>query len=304
MKNLALLFIFGFLSIQAQAVYPKGQSQASSTPPKVNNTQNFPNDAFSDMEKAFMEIESEAEPTLQDEYFLGRAVAANILAIYKPYTTNPALTRYVNLICQTIVINSPHPEVFNGYHALILDSTEFNAFSSPGGHIFITKGLLELTDSEDTLAAVIAHELAHIMLKHSINLINNMRFNDEMSAIADRASVFAGRGSAAAQRLMVFRDSVSSMMDTLLKNGYSQEQELEADQEAIILLAASGYNPMSIMDVLKLMQSIENSRRSGFNTTHPSARERIANVGIWVGSRQVRDNSLLRAARFRKAMAK
>jgi predicted Zn-dependent protease len=94
------------------------------------------------------------------------------------------------------------------------------------------------------------------------------------------------------------------MMDALLKNGYSQEQELEADQEAIILLAASGYNPMAIMDVLKLMQSIENSRRSGFNTTHPSARERIANIGIWIGSRQVRDNSSLRSARFTKAMAK
>jgi len=298
MKNFALLFVFGFLFIGA--IYPKGQSQAGNTPPKANSTLNFPDAAFSDMEKAF--LESETETTLQDEYFLGRAVAANILAIYKPYTANQALTSYVNLICQTIVINSSHPEIFNGYHTLILDSPELNAFSSPGGHIFVTRGLVELTDSEDMLAAVIAHELAHIMLKHSINIINTMRFNEEMSAIADRASAFAGRGSAAAQRLLVFRDSVGAMMDTLLKNGYSQRQELEADQEAIILLAASGYNPMAIMDVLKALQTIENSQRSGFSTTHPSASERIANVGIWIGNRQ--DNSLLRSARFRKVLAK
>ena len=302
MRNFALLFIFGFLSTQAQAVYPKGQSQASSTPPKTNNIQYFPNDVISDMERALME--SEAEPTQQDEYFLGRAVAANILAIYKPYTANPALTSYVNLICQTIVINSSYPEIFNGYHALILDSPEVNAFSGPGGHIFITKGLLELTYSEDMLATVIAHELAHIMLKHSTNLINTMRFSDELSAIAGRASGIAGRGSASAQRLLVFRDSVTAMMDNLLKNGYSQKQEMEADQEAIILLAASGYNPQAILDVLKLLQSIENSQRSGFNTTHPSARERITNVGIWIGNRQVRDNSSIRSSRFNKVMVK
>jgi beta-barrel assembly-enhancing protease len=300
MKNFILLFIFGFLSIQAQAVYPKGQSQAGSTPPKASNIQYFPNDAISDMERVIME--NEAEPTLQDEYFLGRAVAANILAIYKPYTTNPALTNYVNLICQTIVINSPNPEIFNGYHALILDSPELNAFSSPGGHIFITKGLIELTDSEDMLAAVIAHELAHIMLKHSVNLINTMRFSDEMAAIADRASALAGGGSISAQSLLVFRNSVNAMMDNLLKNGYSQKQELQADQEAIILLMASGYNPQAILDVLKILQSTANSQRSGFSTTHPSTRERITNMGLWIGNRQVQDNIPLRSARFRNIL--
>jgi len=293
-KSFVLLFIFGLLFIQA--IYPRGQSQTSNTPSRANNTPNFPDDAFSDMERAFME--SEAETTPQDEYLLGRAVAANILAIYKPYTANPALTNYVNLICQAIVINSPYPEIFNGYHVLVLDSPELNAFASPGGHIFITKGLVELTASEDMLAAVIAHELAHIMLKHSISTINAMKFIDEMAATADRASGFAGRDSAA-QRILGFRNSVGSMMDTILKNGYSQEQELEADQEAIILLAASAYNPMAIMDVLKALQNTENFQSGGWNTTHPSARERIANVRIWVGNRQVRDNSSFRALRFR-----
>jgi len=293
-KIVALLFVLGFIFIWP--VHSRGQSQAAKTPPKANNTQILIDDAFSDLERAFME--SEVEPTSQDEYYLGRAVAANILAIYKPYTANPTLTKYVNLICQAIVINSPHPEIFNGYHVLILDSPDLNAFASPGGHIFITKGLVELTASEDMLAAVIAHELAHIMMKHSINIINNMRSNDEMTTLADRASGFAGRDSAAAQRLLVFRDSVRAVMDTFLKNGYSQEQELEADREAIILLAASGYNPLALSEILKLLQNKDNSQHIGMNTTHPSTGERIANVGMWIGSRQVFDNSSYRASRF------
>jgi predicted Zn-dependent protease len=293
-KPFALFCIFGFLFIQT--AYPKGQSQASKTPSRANS-QNVINDAFSGMEKAFRE--NETEPTPQDEYFIGRAVAANILAIYKPYTASPALTTYVNLICQAIVINSPQPELFNGYHVLILDSPGFNAFATPGGHIFITKGLVESTVSEDMLAAVIAHELAHIMMKHSINMISAMRFSDEMTAIAERASSFASGDSAAAQKLLVFRDSVTAIMDTIFKYGYSQEQELEADREAIILLASSGYNPLAILEVLKLLQNAENSQRAGMNTTHPSTRERIANVERWIGNRQVRDNSSYRAFRFR-----
>jgi len=297
-KSFALLFVFGLFFIRT--VYPRGQSQTSNTPPRANSTQSSIDDAFFEMERALME--NEAETTPQDEYLLGRAVAANILAIYKPYSAKPEMTNYVNLICQAIVINSPNPEIFNGYHVLILDSPEFNAFASPGGHIFITKGLVGLTSSEDMLAAVIAHELAHIMLKHSVNTINTMKFIDEMAAIANRASGFAGRDSSA-QRLLVFRDSVGTMMDTIFINGYSQEQELEADQEAIILLAASGYNPMAILDVLKALQNTENSQSGGWNATHPSARERIANVGIWIGSRQVRDNSSFRALRFRSIMS-
>jgi predicted Zn-dependent protease len=293
-KTLALFCIFGFIFIRT--VYSKGQSQTSKTQTTANS-KNFIDDAFSGMEKAFME--NETEPTPQDEYFLGRAVAANILAIYKPYTANPALTYYVNLICQAIAINSPQPELFNGYHVLILDSSELNAFASPGGHIFITKGLVELTASEDMLAAVIAHELAHIMMKHSLKIIGSMRFSDEMTAVADRASDFAGRDSAAAMRLTVFRDSVTAMTNAILKNGYSQEQELEADREAIILLAATGYNPQALSEVLKLLQRTENSRRTGLNTTHPGARERIANVERWIGNRQIRDNSSYRASRFR-----
>jgi len=79
---------------------------------------------------------------------------------------------------------------------------------------------------------------------------------------------------------------------------------MEADREAINLLVASGYNPQAILDVLRLLQNTVNSQRPGFNTTHPSARERITNVRMWIGNRQERDFSSLRSSRFRKAMAK
>jgi len=262
-----LMFFCAAAFFFVQAFHLEGQSRTG--------TKSLIDDAFSDMDKAFNNMD--AEFTQEDAYYLGRAVAANILALYKPYTRDPALTQYLNRICQTLVINAPQAVSFNGYHVIILDSSEYNAFATPGGHIFVTKKLVEAAASEDMLAAIIAHELAHILLKHGIAIINDMKLTDEMTAAANRAADFAGN-NAAAQRLMLFRSSVTKTMDTMVKNGYSQSQEFEADREAVTLLLKSGYDPMALQDMLKILQQTQKSQKGGFNTTHPSPADRIANI--------------------------
>jgi predicted Zn-dependent protease len=295
-KLLILLLISGCFFLQP--AYTSGQSQGrGNQAPGGNNAPNFFDNAFSSMERAFTEAEEGITP--QDAYFLGRAVAAHILAIYKPYTANPELTQYLNKICQTILINSSQLEVFNGCQVQILDSPEYNAFASPGGHIFITRRLVESTSSEDMLAAVIAHELAHIMLKHGISIVTEMRLNEEMAQMANRAADFAGRDSQSTQRLLSFRNSVSIVIDTMLKNGYSQVHEFEADQEALALLARAGYDPGALLEILKVLQVTQNSQPGGFNTTHPSPADRIANAERWIRSYRVQDTRSYRVPRFK-----
>jgi len=273
----SVVLLCGIVCLFAQAEYGWGQSQQG----KKNNSgngpsaQNFADSAFSDMDKAFITMDSEATP--QDAYYLGRAVAANILAAYKPYTRNQELTRYLNRICQTLAINSSQPVLFNGYYVIILDSPEFNAFATPGGHIFVTKRLVESAASEDMLAAVIAHELAHIMLKHGLTLIDDMNIANEAAITATRAADLAGN-SAAAKRLTLYRNSVTNILDTMMKSGYSKPQEFEADSTAAQLLAASGYDPKALLEILKTLQQVQNSQKGGFNTTHPSPQLRIANL--------------------------
>ncbi|MDR0497651.1 MAG: M48 family metalloprotease [Treponema sp.] len=294
-KIFTLLCICGFL---VQTAFIDGQPRSSNNPsPGLNRAQGFMNDAMSEMDRAFAEAES--EPTHEDKYFLGRAVAASILSSYKPYIGNPALTRYLNLICQAIVIHSPEIELFNGCFVDILDTNELNAFASPGGHIYITRGLVESTKSEDMLAAIIAHELAHIKLKHGINIINDLRIINEANLLADRAAELAGRDNPAVRRLMLFRGSVAAIIDTLMVNGYSQSQELEADREAMALLAASGYDPRALPEVLRVLLDSRNSINMKLNTTHPSPEERILNVNMWLRSYQVEDTRSYRESRFR-----
>ena len=294
-KFLTLLFISTLLSFQT--VSSEGQSQQPKPPQPQprgpGQAQSFSGMAMGSMEDTF----ARQEATLEDEYYLGRAVAANILSSYKPYTANQALTTYLNRICQTLVVNSPQPVIYSGYYVMILDSPEFNAFASPGGHIFVTKGLVEAAASEDMLAALIAHELSHIMLKHGMRLIDDMAIFGQASQVASMGQAMSG--NAAANRLMLYRNSVSSVLDAMIKNGYSQEYEFEADRIAVRILAAAGYDPAAMTEILKVLQRVQTSQKGGFNNTHPTPAARITNVDTVLKNIRVQDTKSFRTPRFK-----
>jgi predicted Zn-dependent protease len=239
-----------------------------------------------------------AEITPEEEYYIGRAVAANILTTYQPYNGNPGLTAYLNRICAALAINSPRPEVYNGYHVMILDSQEINAFATSGGHIFITRGLLACTDSEDSLAAVIAHELSHVQLQHSIKAIKTSRFTQAILTSGSGALSAAGQGTALAEMVDTFGESVGEIVTALVNNGYSQDQEFDADTTALALLASAGYEPSSLLDMLRILERNQPGTPGGFNKTHPSPAQRIGSAERAVGAYQVTDTRSFRQARY------
>ncbi|MFP3042681.1 M48 family metalloprotease [Treponema primitia] len=219
--------------------------------------------------------------TPEQEYFIGRAVGANLLTNYQIYNEDPDLTLYLNQITAAIVINSSKPEIYNGYHTAILDSDEINAFATSGGHIFITRGLLNCAKSEDALAAVLAHEIAHIQLQHSIEVISSNRV---VSAIAETSSSVV---SLALSELAGVLDEAAEEIVTALREGYSQEQEFKADNRAVELLAGVGYEPSSLLTMLLALEQSQPQHPGGFNQTHPTPEKRIANVQKYL--RQFRD---------------
>jgi len=238
------------------------------------------------------------EITPEQEYFIGRAVAANILSSYRIWNGNPALTTYLNHICYAITINSPRPDVFNGYRLAILDSNEINAFATPGGHIFITRGLISAAGSEDALAGVIAHEVAHIQLQHSIKSIRNSRFLNAI-IVTGVSAAGAVAGADVAQLTSAFNESVGEVVQTMVNNGYSQTQEFEADNTAMALMASAGYNPAGLIDMLRSLNSVQTTG-SGFGRTHPTPAQRIANAERTVRNHTATDMSV-RQARFTTA---
>ena len=237
--------------------------------------------------------------TPEQEYFIGRAVAANILTTYRVWNGKPALTAYLNNICKAITINSQRPNIYKGYYVAILDSNEINAFATSGGHIFITRGLINAAKSEEALAAVIAHEVAHIQLRHGIRAIRSSRISQALLA-ASSSAVESITGVDLSQLTSVFNESVGEIMQTMVKSGYSQAQEYEADNKAMELLASAGYNPSGLVEILRELRTAQ-SRNSGFGKTHPSPAMRISSAERNLASYRVADNSSSRRARFTAA---
>ncbi|MDR1302284.1 MAG: M48 family metalloprotease [Treponema sp.] len=250
---------------------------------------------FAQLDQAFNQ---EAELSPEEAYYLGRAVAANILEQYTLYGRNPALIEYLNLICSALVINSAQPVIFNGYHVLILDTQEINAFATSGGHIFISLGLVEAADSEDTLAAVIAHEIAHIQLRHGLDLMQNMRLTQDLSASGVRAADIAARGTPLQAQRNLFADQVREMVNVMVVHGYSQAQEFEADSLAMDLLAVTGYEPTSLIEMLQTLETAPGGHLGGFAKTHPAPALRIAQAKQILFPYSVPDTRSFRLLRY------
>jgi predicted Zn-dependent protease len=239
--------------------------------------------------------------TPEQEYYIGRAVGANILGSYRLWNGSRELTAYLNRICGALVVNSPRPDIYNGYHVNILDSSEINAFATSGGHIFITRGLIENTDSEDTLAAVIAHEIAHIQHQHGLKAIKNSRFQQAI-LVTGASAVGAATGTDVRELTNVFNESVGEILNTMVNNGYSQNQEFEADSFALSLMAAAGYDPGSLILVLRTLERNQSSRPGGFNKTHPNPAQRIDNAEKRLAQYRVGDTKSSRQARYAAAV--
>lgn len=217
--------------------------------------------------------------TPEQEYYIGRSVAATILDQYDPYD-NQHVTAYVNRLGQSLAIASPRPQLYHGYTFLVLDTDEINAFATPGGHVFISRGMLALTRSEDELAAVLAHEIGHVALRHGLGSIRTARV---ISAVQD--GMFDALETVTDEQLaevtQVFSDTTGDVVDTLVTRGYSGATERQADAEAVTILMRVGYDPYALVRVLEQMDQAQkaeyegSAERRGFSKTHPRPQSRI-----------------------------
>lgn len=236
--------------------------------------------------------------TPENEYYIGRSVAASIANTYSVYE-NPKKEAYVNKIAQVLLLNSDGQNAFNGYHVKILDSKEVNAFATSGGHIFITRGLLDCAKSEDEIAAAIAHEISHIQLKHSTNVIRSSRITDVGKKTTSAILTINEKEELA----KAMDGCVGDVINQLVTKGYSKEQEYMADENALILMNDAGYNPKIMIDLLSHIQQISGNAAGGMFKTHPSPADRIKRVEKKLQTINiVEDTSKFRQERFKKAM--
>ncbi len=234
----------------------------------------------------------------EEEYYVGRAVSAHILSTYKVYK-NKKLTEYVNEIGQTVALHSDKPLTYIGYHFAILDSKEINAFASPGGTIFITRGMIKAVKNEDELAAVLAHEVAHINHRDGIDSIKKARWTEAVTIIGASAAKEYGSEDLS-QLVTLFEGSIDDVVKTLVVNGYGREQEFNADKASLTILNRAGYDPSSLQDFVTRLIKKGKTSKGGMLQTHPATNDRLDNIKANMPSRKA-DTSLVakRSRRFK-----
>jgi beta-barrel assembly-enhancing protease len=209
--------------------------------------------------------------TDEQEYFVGRAVAAQIFGKYEP-SKDAELNRYVRKLGQAVAMVSDRPETFNGYRFIVLETKEPNAFAAPGGFVFITKGLIAMTRSEDELAGALAHEVAHVNLKHGLGTISSARKGEVVGIILAEAGKNSGVGYVS-KLTGLFEGMITDVSKTLLSKGYSRDSELAADALGAEIAKRAGYDPRGLSRMIARLGSVPS--KIGMLKTHPSPQERV-----------------------------
>lgn len=225
--------------------------------------------------------------TEAEEIRKGQQAAAEIRKAYNPYDDLPALQNYVNEIGQKLARNSHRPEL--DYHFTVVDSPQVNAFALPGGHIYITRGILAYLNSEAELAAVLAHEIGHVTARHNVRQYSAATAANAAATIGGLlVGIFVPQlGGQAIQGIQ----SLLGITGSVLVLGYGRGQELEADRLGAEYLARSGYDPQAMIRVIGVLKNQElfdieaaeqegrePRRYHGLFATHPDNDTRLQEV--------------------------
>jgi predicted Zn-dependent protease len=231
-----------------------------------------------------------------EEYYIGRAVAARLLS-RSPLSQNQDATQYVNEVGQTVARKSTKPTTYRGYHFGILETSDTNAYACPGGIILITRGLIQQCQNEDELAAVLAHEVAHIAHKDGVKSINKARWTEVLTtAGAEATRQYAG--GVAGQMVTLFEGSIDDVFKTIVVNGYSRKAEESADRAAISTLSRAGYNPAALAAILNRLSA--KGGGGGFFRSHPLTAQRVDAVKMLVTATPGGPSEKIRTERFKK----
>lgn len=208
--------------------------------------------------------------TLEDEKKLGKEFYEK-LSKGRVLIRDPKIQNYVDQIGRLVLASSPKAPF--EFKFSVINSSAINAFATPGGYVYVNKGLINLCENESELAGVLAHEVAHINARHIASIIEKSTKMNIAALAAILAGAFLGGGGEAAAALTSFSMAAVSSMN--LK--YSRDHEEEADRLGMAYLVASGYNGKSMLDFLKIMRKYEFYSKSipSYFLTHPGTDERI-----------------------------
>jgi len=202
----------------------------------------------------------------KEEIEIGQDMASRLLGA-APLMANDGVQRYVNNVGRWLASQTERPDL--PWRFGVLEAPQLNAFATPGGHIFITRGLLERMKSEAELAGVLAHEIWHVLKKHHLKAIQK---GAQLELAGAAASLLARQ-----DRNSPSREKLLTAGTELFSRGLDKSDELEADRLGVVIAARGGYDAYGLPSVLQTLQAMnpEDSGVALMFKTHPAPAERL-----------------------------
>ena len=206
----------------------------------------------------------------KQEVEIGREADKQVRQEQGIYAEKPELAAYVASVGRKIAAKSDRPGV--QFQFAIVDSSEINAFALPGGYVFVTRGILGRMCSEDELAAVLGHEIGHVAARHGAAQMSKAQIAQVgltgISVLSDPQYASALTG-------------LAGVAMNLAMQGYSREDERQADELGVKYATRAGYNPLGAIDLMESFKQLETSEPSTLQkwfASHPRTSERIRNI--------------------------
>ncbi|HEU0152516.1 MAG TPA: M48 family metalloprotease [Arenimonas sp.] len=222
--------------------------------------------------------DSQQEITQDEEIELGRGIAANVFGA-APLVRDEALQRYVNRVGHWLALQTERPDL--PWRFGVIDSTDVNAFALPGGTILITAGLYDRLRDESELAAVLAHEISHVVEKHQVKAIQKAMGQDFANEMAGEAI-----GKSDNEMVRRFGGKAFRAGTEVLARGLDKQDEYQADRHGMVIAARAGYNPFAMAGVLQTLDASGPQDRAMalMFSTHPTAASRLEMLEASVGT--------------------
>lgn len=213
----------------------------------------------------------------QQEVQIGQQMSAVLLGT-RPLHSNQEINSYVNKVGMWLVSQTARADL--PWRFGVIDSPSINAFAAPGGYIFITSGMLQQCNNEAQLAAVLAHEIIHVLEQHHLKALQEGTLRNSASeALFISAEAYQDNtgSSQSSKEYTAWAKKFSGAAQELYSKGLNKDDEFMADQQGIRLLAKAGYDQYAFVENLQLLDSIaaDDSSLALMYKTHPTPSQRL-----------------------------
>ncbi|MEX2572265.1 MAG: M48 family metallopeptidase [Gemmatimonadota bacterium] len=254
---------------------------------------------------AFLLLTSAGCISEERELEIGNAMAAEVNPRL-PLIEDPILNAYVYGVGRRLAVVSERPDL--PYHFYIINSDVVNAFALPGGHVYLTRGLIEQTRDGSEFAGVLAHEIGHVAARHGVQkLQRELRTGSLVNVLYNL--ILGGEPD-------LLRENSLQLANVVWSAQHSRGDEKEADRLAIRYLLRAGVDPEGVVTLLQKLLSEERRSRDepgrvqNWFSTHPLTADRIREAEVFTErlaseeEQQVSDLNLQSFAAFKTLVSR